>query len=229
MKEQRLTKLMQAGYPHFKEYGGVPEWLLPERSFAVVVDKMGDTKVLELSRCLGLLPNADAKIHDYDDFPSETWREACLDWPHLSLVSAIISSLLESVDRLMAKRFRGELAIEPQVIFRGLMVIAFVPFVSQGRAMLKNIATILNGDAANPARLIMQYTDAILNDEPVTASRVNECIDSHREWACWTDLIQRLALSFNGNYRLVAVTPPLSEGLADVLADMIKEVPNYGA
>ena len=229
MKEQRLTKWLQAGYPHFKENSGVPVWLLPERSFAIVVDGLGDTKILEGSRCLDLLPDTANKIPDHESFSAGMWREACLDWPHLSLVSSIIMSLLESVDRVMTKHYRGELTIEPQVIFRSLMVIAFAPFVPQGRTVLQDIATILDGDAANPADLIRRYTDAVLNDEPGTATRLSECIVSHREWACWADFLQQLALSFNGNYKLVAVTPPLSEGLADVLADMIKEAPNYGA
>jgi len=229
MKEQRLTKWLEAGYPHFKEYSGVPAWLLPERSFAIVVDKLGDTKVLESSRCLGLLPDTDEEIPDHESFSDEMWRQSCLDWPQLSLVSAIIMSLLESVDRVMAKHYRGELTVEPQVVFRVLMVVAFAPFVPQGRAVLQNIATILDGDAANPARLITLYVNAVLNDDSVTATRISESIGRHREWACWADFLQQLALSFNGNYKLVAVTPPLSEGLADVLADMIKEAPNYGA
>jgi hypothetical protein len=229
MQERRLTKWLEAGYPHFKEYSGVPAWLLPERSFAIVVDKLGDTKVLESSRCLGLLPDTAEEIPDHETFSDEMWRQTCLDWPQLSLVSAIIMALLESVDRVMAKHYRGELTVEPQVVFRVLMVIAFAPFVPQGRAVLQNIATILDGDAANPARLITLYVNAVLNDDSVTATRISESIGRHREWACWADFLQQLALSFNGNYKLVAVTPPLSEGLADVLADMIKEAPNYGA
>ena len=228
MQERRLTKWLEAGYPHFKEYSGVPAWLLPERSFAIVIDKLGDTKVLESSRCLGLLPDTAKEIPDHESFSAEMWRQACLDWPQLSLVSAIIMSLLESIDRVMAKHYRGELTVEPQVVFRVLMVIAFAPFVPQGSAVLQNIATILDGDASNPARLIMLYVKAVLNDDSDIATRANECIDSHREWACWADFLQQLALNFNGNYKLVAVTPPLSEGLAQVLADMIREAPNYG-
>lgn len=229
MKEQRLTKLLRAGYPHFKENGGVPAWLLPERSFAVVVDNLGDAKVLESSRCLGLSPDTAKEMPDHESLSAEMWRQACLDWPQLFLVSAIIMSLLDSVDRLMVKHYRGELTIEPQVVFRGLMVIAFAPFVPQGRGVLEDLASILDGDTANPAGLIQRYTGIVLNDDTMTITRASECIGSHREWACWADFLQQLALSFNGNYKLVAVTPPLSEGLADVLADMIKEAPNYGA
>ncbi len=229
MKEQGLTRWLRAGYPHFKENSGVPAWLLPERSFAIVVDGLGDTKILESSRCLGLLPDTAKEIPDHESLSAEMWRQACLDWPQLSLVSAIIMSLLESVDRVMAKHYHGELTIEPQTICRSLMVITFAPFVPQGREVLQDIAVILDGDAANPADLIRQYTGAVLNDDSVTATRVSECIGSHQEWACWADFLQQLALSFNGNYKLVAITPPLSEGVADVLADMIKEAPNYGA
>ena len=229
MKEQRLTKWLEAGYPHFKEYSGVPAWLLPERSFAIVVDNLGDTKVLESSRYLGLLPNTTEEIPDHESFSDEMWRQACLDWPQLSLVSTIIMSLLDSVDRVMAKHYSGELTVEPQVVFRVLMVIAFAPFVPQGRVVLEDIAANLDGDAANPAHLITLYIGAVLIDDLVTATRISECIRSHQEWDCWADFLQQLALSFNGNYKLVAITPPLSEGVADVLADMIKEAPNYGA
>ena len=229
MKEQGLTKLLKAGYPHFKEKSGVPVWLLPERSFAIVVDGLGETKILEGSRCLDMLPDIANRIPDHDGLSGGMWREACLDWPHLSLVSAIITSLLESVDRVMTKHYRDELKVEPQVVFRSLMVIAFAPFVPQGRGVLQNIATILDGNTASPADLIRRYTGAVLNDEPVTVTRVSECIGSHREWACWADFLQQMASNFNGDYRLVAITPPLSEGLAEVLADMIKEAPNYGA
>ena len=34
MKKQGLTKWLKAGYPQFKEYSGVPAWLLPGRSSA---------------------------------------------------------------------------------------------------------------------------------------------------------------------------------------------------
>ena len=229
MKEQRLTELLKAGYPHFKENSGIPVWLLPERSFAIVVDELGDTKILEGSRCLDLLPDIANKIPGQENFSAGMWREACLDWPHLSLVSSIITSLLESVDRVMTKHYRDELTVEPQVVFRSLMVIAFAPFVPQGRAILQNIATIMDGNTANPADLIRRYIDAVLDNEPVTVTRIDDCIGRHREWACWADFLQQLALSFNGDYRLVAITPPLSEQLADVLADMMKEESNYGA
>ena len=229
MEEQRLTNCLKAGYPHFKENSGVPVWLLPERSFAVVVDNLGDTKVLEASHCLGLLPDTVEEIPDHKSVSDEMWRQACLDWPQLSLVSAIIMALLESVDRVMVKHYSGELTVEPQVVFRVLMVIAFAPFVPQGRVVLEDIAANLDGDAANPAQLITLYIGAVLIDDLVTATRISECIRSRQEWDCWADFLQQLALSFNGNYKLVAVTPPLSEGVADVLADMIKESPNYGA
>ena len=229
MTERKIKEYLKTGYPHFKENSGIPSWLLPERSFAIVVDGLGDTTIMEGSRCLGLLPDTANKIPGHESFSAGMWREACLDWPQLSLVSAIITSLLESVDQVMAKHYRGELTIDTQVIFRSLMVIAFAPFVSQGRDVMQDIAAILDGDAANPADLIRRYTGAVLNDKTVTATKVIDCIGSHREWACWADFLQQLTQSFNGNYRLVAVTPPLSEGLADVLADMIKEVPNYGA
>ncbi len=229
MKEQSLTNALKAGYPHFKETSGVPSWLVPNRSFAVVVDELGDTRILEASRCLGLLPDTLKEIPDDKGSSVAMWRQVCLDWPQLPLVAGIITSLLESVNRIMAKQAIGDLKVEPQVIFRCLMVIAFAPFVPQGRAVMQDMAAILESDAANPAHLVTRYADAVLYDDQVTLTRITDCINGYHDWACWADFLQQLALSSNWSCKLVAVTPPLSEGLADVLADMIKEASTYGA
>jgi len=118
MKKQRVAKWLQAGYPQFKEYSGMPSWLLPERSFAIVVDGLGDTKILESSRCLNLSPNTTKEIPNHEGFSAEMWREACFDWPLLSMVGSVITSLLESVDRIMTKHYHGELNVEAQPLPR---------------------------------------------------------------------------------------------------------------
>jgi len=229
MSRQKLVSLLQAGYPQFKEHSGVPSWLLPERSFAVVVDGLGDTRMMEMSRCLGLLPDTVEEIPDGDVLPQGMWQEACLAWSCLSLVSETITALLESADRVMAKHNRGDLNTEPQAVFRSLMAIAFAPLVRQGKAVLHDVAVILGGAVDDPADMITRYADAVLSDDPATVTRVVECIGSHREWACWADMLQQLASSFPEDYRMVAVTPQLSEGLVDALADMMKETAHYGA
>ena len=204
-------------------------WLLPERSFAIVVDGLGDTRMMELSRCLGLYIPIVKELPDIGSFPAEMWRKACLDWPLLPVISSVITSLLEAGDRIMSKYYRGELTVDLHVVFRSIMVIAFAPFVSQGETVLQNITTILGGDVTDPSHIVTRYIDAVLNGDSVTVTKVVECIGSHQEWACWVDMQQQLVQSFNGDYRLVVVTPPLSERLADVLVDMMKEAPNYGA
>ena len=229
MKKQGLTKWLKAGYPQFKEYSGVPAWLLPERSFAIVVDGLGDTRMMELSRCLDLSIPIVKELPDIGSFPAEMWRKACLDWPLLSVISPVITSLLEAGDRIVSKYHCGELTIDPQVIFRSIMVIAFAPFVSKGETVLQNISTILGEDVTDLSNIITRYIDTVSNGDSVTVTKVIECIESHQKWTCWADMQQQLAQSFNGDYRLVAVTPPLSERLADVLVDMMKEAPNYGA
>jgi len=229
MREQKLTEWLKAGYPHFKKHSGVPEWLLPERSFSKVVEGFGEDIIVESSHYLNLLPYSANKIPKHESLPAETWQEVCFDWPHLSLVSSVITSLFESVERIMAKYNRGYLTIELPVIFRSLAVISFAPFIPQGRTVLQNIAELLEGDTADPAELVRRYTDAILQGVSMTAMSVIKCIDSHPEWTCWADLLQRMALEFNGDYKMVAIAPPPSEGLADVLVEMIKEAPDYGA
>jgi hypothetical protein len=229
MAEQTLTKLLKAGYPQFKEHGRIPPWLLPQRSFGVVADGFGDTKILDSSRCLDLSVPATDELPDTESFPGNSWREACLEWPQISLVKDMIITLFESIQLITAKYPRSELTIEPQVVCRGLMVMFLAPFVPQGKNVLESIAAIMDANPESPADLIRKYTSVVLTDDRVYIAKVDNCICSHREWAGWTDLMQQQSQDFDGDYKLVAVTPPLSDGLAYALAAMLKEAPHAGA
>ena len=49
MAEQRLVEWLKTGYPHLKESGRLPSWFVPERSFAIVADRLGDSNILEMA------------------------------------------------------------------------------------------------------------------------------------------------------------------------------------
>jgi len=118
---------------------------------------------------------------------------------------------------------------KPVVVCRGLLVLAFAPFVPQGQAVLKEIATVLDGDTTSPADLITRFADAVLSGDHEIIARVDDCISRQPTWQHWTRKMQDQALAFTGDYRLVAATPPLSDGLAYALAAMMKEAPHAGA
>lgn len=228
MHKQRLIDHLKEGYSSIKEASKLPPWLLPERSFAVVVDNLGEAKVLELSRCLNL-PIDMTGISETGSLSAETWQQACLDWTKTSLVGDVVITLMESVERIMNKRFCSGLNVDIKFVFRILMVVAFAPFISRGRDILNDIAIILNSDANSPADMIKRYTDSVVDGHTMVSIMVNDCIDGYQDWSSWADLLQQLSVHFEANYKLVAITPPLSEELVNVLVEMFKEVPVNGA
>ncbi|MFC1982268.1 hypothetical protein ACFLV5_00525 [Chloroflexota bacterium] len=228
MKEQTLIKWLKAGSSQFKEHNGIPSWLVPQRSFDVMADWLGDINIVESSPHLNL-STPDNQLHDIDRFPDETWRKACLEWPQLPLVKGVIISLFESIQHIVDKYDRGELTLEPNLVCRGLIVMSLAPFVPQGKNLLEAIAAIMHFNPEFPADIIRKYVSIVLTNDRLTVAKLDEFINSHREWADWVDLIQQQSESFNVDYRLVAVTPPHSDVLTSVLADMIKEGPSYGA
>ncbi len=230
MKIRTVTELLKSGYPHLKEYSGVSTCLLPERSFAVVVDGLGHSRIIESSLFLDLLQNVQGDVPEYDgSLYSPIWKEACIDWPLLSIVKDIIMAAVESIDQVIRKHKQGKLSIELGIIFRGFVVIAFAPFVPNGRDVLRDIATALECDPDNPPGLIRRYTTAILNNDMAKANAVSHCIETYQQWSEWANYVEQFTLGFNESYKVVAVTPPLSEGLAETLADMIKEGQTHGA
>ena len=232
MVEQRLVKLLKTGYPHFKEYGGLPSWLLPEHSFATVADGFGDSNILEMARPLGLPSGMDLfnqTLNTDADESADGWPTAAACWPPLPVIKPIAISLFEANGRIMSPIRRGELKTDPSVVSRILLVMAFAPFDPQGRGILEEIATILDGDITLPAELITRFADAVLNGNDEIVTRLNDCINRQFTWQRWTEKMQEQALAFTGEYKLVAVTPPLSDELARALAAMMKETTDAGA
>ena len=232
MAEQRLVKLLKMGYPHFKEYGGLPSWLLPERSFAIVADGLGDNNILEMARPLGLPSGMDLisrTLNTDTDKSVDGWPAAAASWPLLSFVGPIIIALFEANGKIMSQTCRREIEADYFVIYRNLLAIAFAPFIPQGQYMLEEIATILDSDATLPAELITRFANAVLSGDDEIMAGIDDCISRQHLWQRWTEKMQEQALTFTGNYKLVAVTPPLSGGLAHVLAEMMKEAPRAGA
>jgi len=232
MKEQRLTKWLQAGYPHFKENSGVPAWLLPERSFDKVAGRLGDSGILKIAHTLDLAPGLGKQQEEMpkpQDMPDDAWREACLRWPPLPYVGQVVNACLEASDKILRRLSQGQIELNPFTVCRGMAVLALIPFVPHGRSLLDELAVVLAGDTASPARLITKYADAVVIGDKDTVVGVDTCIEGYRGWAAWFTVFEKHALGFPSSPRLIAVTPPLSDGLADVLADMMKEAPNDGA
>lgn len=229
MSEQRITKWLENGYPMFKEHSGLPAYLLPERSFSSFADQLGDNRILEISRPLNLdieISSHAEKLTEADELQNKVWHEACLHWPLLVIVEPVIYSLLDACDRIVSQFDRGKLEVDPVIVCRNLMILAFAPFVPQGRPILEEIAAVLDSNHTYPAELITQFADAAVRGDFVAVTRVNDCISNHQQWIAWFGELQKQAISFPHNPRLIAITPPLSDGIADVLATMIKEGPN---
>ena len=199
MTEQRLVKLLETGYPHLKEYGGLPSWLLPERSFAIVADGLGDNNILEMARPLGKPRGMDLisrTLNTDTDKSADGWPTAAACWPLLPVIKPIVVSLFEASGRIMSQIRRDELETDPSVVWRVLLVMAFAPFDPQGRDILEEIATILDGDVALPADLITRFADAALSGDDEIMTRVDDCINRQHPWQRWTEKMQEQALAF---------------------------------
>lgn len=84
MKTQKLVKLLQRGYPHFKEGSGLPSWVVPEHTFDRLTDELGDESILELCQPLQFAEDIERLVDqcpDPETVPAEAWQAAVKIWP----------------------------------------------------------------------------------------------------------------------------------------------------
>lgn len=219
-----ITGLLKSGYAPSKEAAGLPEWVLPARSFAEVTTELGDKAVLEMTRPLGLAPDLLTQILPLaarDNVYQEDFRKAAQNWAAIPVVKPVIEACL-GAQVILAKRRKGELRIKINP-YRALSVLAVAAFTPRAEPILTDLAAILGGDKDQPDELIGRYVDAVLGNDTATLKRIDDCIAGYAEWVEWSAVFEKMALGVKTEPRLVAVTPPISADVVWVLAQMVKE------
>jgi hypothetical protein len=232
MKEQKLSRWLKKGYPHFKEECGLPAHVLPENSFVRITDELGDESMLELSQPLlsaeGIQGSID-KEGDPETVPTEEWQTAVTLWPACPGVKPVVEAFLDITGRIMRQFHSGQLKIPIGIVCRALGVLGFAPFLHTGREIMENIAIILGGTADDPPEMIRRYADTVTSGNVEKVSYIDDCITKHSQWAAWAELLLQQVRDFPQTIKPVGITPPLSAEVIRVLAQMMKEGQTHGA
>jgi hypothetical protein len=232
MKEQKLSRWLKKGYPHFKEECGLPAHVLPENSFVRITDELGDESMLELSQPLlsaeGIQVSID-KEGDPDTVPTQEWQAAVTLWPARPGVKPVVEAFLDTTGRIIRQFHSGQLKMPMEIVCRALGVLGFAPFLHTGREIMEDIAIILGGTADDPPEMIRRYADTVTSGNVEKVSYIDDCIAKHRQWASWAELLLRQVRNFPYTLKPVGITPPLSAEVIRVLAQMMKEGETHGA
>jgi len=232
MKEQKLSRWLTKGYPHFKEECGLPAHVLPEHSFVRLMDKLGDESMLGISQPLlsaeGIQVSVD-KETDPETVPTEEWQAAITLWPACPGVKPVVEAFLDTTGRIMRQFHSGQLKVSMETVCRGMGVLGFAPFLHTGREIMEEIAVILGSTADDPPGMIRRYADTVTSGNVETVSYIDDCIAKHSRWASWAEMLLRQVRDFPYRLKPVAITPPLSAEVIRVLAQMMKEGQTYGA
>ena len=226
MKEQKLAELIKSGYPYVKDEAGLAPWVLPEHGLNRIVDKVGDDGILKVSRPLGLTENVESLLKSAPDpanVSQQAWQEAVKQWQPLSQVRPVVAAFLEVAGPVIAKYREIKSKVDPMVICRSLAVLLFAPFIDLGKALLEEVEGVLDKQENDPAELIRNYGEAVCRGDIPTVEKVNQCIVKYNYWQEWASALQEEVLSCRYTPKLIAVMPPLSAGLVDLLATLIKE------
>lgn len=223
MKTETVTEWLKRSYSSFKQGSGLPEWVLPAQGFSEVVDEVGDDGILEMSRPLKPAPVLKKQIEKLppDMVSPEDFQNAAKSWALISRVKPVIEACFDA--RVILTSFKEDDLKAKADVLRSLCVLAVAPFSPEGETTLSELASILGTDRERPSDLIRCYLDAVLQNDLATLKLVNDCIASHAEWWRWSVLFAKRAKSLVCEPKLVAVTPALSDDIARVLVEMIKE------
>ena len=226
MKTQKVVKLLQQGYPYFKEESRLPGWVVPEHSFARMTDELGDESVLGLSQPLRLtegMAEIVDKCPDPEMVPADAWQTAVKLWPPHTQVEPLVDVCLAAAGRILKEFREGGLNVDPLAVCRGMAVLGCAPFVAQGKRIMKELAAVLEGSVTEPAGLVQRYAQAVTSGDTDTVKRVDDCIAKRSQWADWARVFLQQMKDFPYTPKPIGVTPPLSAELVSVLARMIAE------
>jgi hypothetical protein len=224
MKTETLTEWLKRGCDPFKEAGGLPEWVLPARSFSDVVEEVGDDGILELGRPVEMDPitkRRNGKLPPPDAVALEDFQKAAKSWEHISRVKPVIDGCFDS--RVMLDSFKEDEVETKSDVLRSVTVLAIAPFSPAGKSLLGELAPILGGDKEQPAELLGRYVSAVIQNDLETVKKVSDIIKGNSQWQDWSTLFARKAMSLKSESKLIAVTPPVSADIAWVIAQMIME------
>jgi len=226
MKTQKVVKLLQQGYPYFKEESRLPAWVVPEHSFTRMTDELGDESVLGLSQPLRLtegMAEIVDKCPDPEMVPADAWQTAVKLWPPHTQVNPLVDACLAAAGRILKEFREGGLSVDPLAVCRGMAVLGCAPFVAQGKRIMKELAAVLEGSVTEPAGLVQRYAQAVTSGDTDTVKRVDDCIAKRSQWAEWARVFLQQMKDFPYTPKPIGVTPPLSAELVSVLARMIAE------
>jgi hypothetical protein len=232
MKEQKLSRWLKKGYPHFKEECGLPAHVLPENSFVRLTDELGDESMLELSQPLLSAEGIQASIDkegDPETVPTQEWQAAVTLWPARPGVKPVVEAFLDTTGKIMRRLHNGQLKMSMGTVCRALGVLGFAPFLHSGREIMEDIAIILGGSADNPPEMIRRYSDTVTSGNVEKVSYIDDCITKHSRWAAWSELLLQQVRDFPYTLKPVGITPPLSAEVISVLAQMMKEGQTHGS
>ena len=224
MKTETLTEWVKRGCDPLKDAGGLPEWVLPARSFSEIVDEVGDAGILELSRPVEMDPimkKRNGKLPPPDTVALEDFQKAARSWDLISRVKPVIEACLDA--RVMLDSFKEDEVEAKADVLRSVCVLAIAPFSPVGKSLLGELAPILGGDKEQPADLIARYVSAVIQNDLEVMKKVSDGIKGNIQWQKWSALFARQATSLKSDPKLIAVTPPVSADIVWVIVQMMKE------
>jgi hypothetical protein len=226
MRDGLLTRYIEAGFPHLKKVSGLPYGLLPD--FGKVANTLGDEAMLKVAEPLGLaesLKTMESQAPEPDSLPPDVWQQGIANWPPVKQVFSVTTGLLHACEKADALERRGVLKMNLTLV-RGLAVIAYAPFSPRGSGLLNKLADILGVAVEEPARLLDQYMTAVVEDDTDTLAAVDRSIVEDPAWREWSQIFFATGRDFPFRPRAIGISPPLTSGLKQLLANMMIEVIN---
>lgn len=222
-----LTGWVKTGYKHLKPCVALPDWFLPQRTLELIIDELGDDGLMHLAASVEFadVETYLAQAPDPGTISAETWEDAIRCWPPLSQVRSLVQSLQEASDRTVMESHKGRLRVEPFVVCRGLAVLFMAPFLPQGQWLLPRLAAVIGASPyESAASLINRYVQGVIKGDRDMLAVVNRCIiEDAPVLSKWSVAVMESVARFPFIPRVIAVTPPLSAEVAEVLISMLRE------
>lgn len=211
-------------YPHFKRVLGFPPWFLPEQAINRVCEQLGEDGLLELALPSGACGRGETylgQIPPPETVPDQIWEDGVNEWQPHGQVKPVVEACLQARDTIMRRLDKGGIDFELAQVCGSLAVLALVSFLPASPGLLTKLAEVF--ETAEPCVMLTRYAQAVVEGQADIVNEVHSCISEDSVWTTFASLFCRYAATFPFTPKVVAVTPPLSTEVANVLISMIKE------
>lgn len=187
-----LVSWLAGGLPLVLQAGNIPPGLVSGPRCQRLAMATGDGILGEAATALGVgdgpaLGRLSREAPDLNAVLSTQDAQRCIvDWLASAGAAPVLHALAGSAARIRAAAVGGGLRVDPEMVVRGLLVLALLPFFPGTLELRGRVGAILRCSPSRWDRAVVAYARVAVQGDGDRVARVDGVINSDPVWGIWS-------------------------------------------